>query len=86
MRLTREYLIEKQGADLPGYFIMVQIPNPEPIEITRTFDQAHLIEGDWMNMTLKLIKIQLIDVEEYDLAPQQHFQPKDQKIPVCIKR
>jgi hypothetical protein len=84
MRLTREYLIEKQGPDLPGYFIMVEKPNP--INVNRTLGQTFLIEDNWMDRTLTLIMIKLDDVEEYDLATYQRFQPKDQKIPVCIKR
>lgn len=82
----RQYLIEKQGADLPAYFIMVRKPNTEPIEVTRTFNQADLVVGDWMNTTLHLIKIKLIDADLYKLV--DHYSPhrNDQKIPVCIKR
>jgi hypothetical protein len=80
----RQYLIEKQGAYLPFYFIMIQIPNPEPIEVTRTFNNADLVQRDWMGASLQLIKITLMDVDLYELVPQQHN--GQQKIPVCIKR
>jgi hypothetical protein len=86
MRLTREYLIEKQGPNLPGYFIMVEKPTPNPINVNRTFDQALLVEDNWMDRTLTLIMIKLDDAEKYDLATPQKFYTKDQKIPVCIKR
>lgn len=82
----RQYLIEKQGPDLPGYFIMVRKPSTEPIEVTRTFNQADLVQNDWMGTTLHLIMITLQDVDLYELVTHQQHNRQTQKIPVCTKR